>query len=190
MNRRQFNRLLLGGLTGVSIATAGTWKLIENPNDLHLDQVLKQLHGIQPELWQSIGAWELSMVLQHLGQSIHYSITGYPQNKSSLFQALLGQPAFALFSHRKKMTHALDEPIPGAPILTSIPVSEALNRLTQSIVDFQSHTGPLAPHFAYGVLSKAEYELAHVMHIQEHFEEITHKISGEILTIQMQSQRN
>lgn len=190
MNRRQFNQRVLAGLAGVSVATVGVWKLIENPKALYLSDVLRQLNSLEPELWQSNGAWDTSIVLQHLSQSINYSISGYPQTKSRIFQALVGQSAFTLFAHRKKMTHPLDEPIPGAPVLSRIHASDALNLLKQSILDFQSYAGLLAPHFAYGTLSKAEYDLAHAMHIQQHFGDITHTVSGESLTIWAQSHRN
>ncbi len=37
---------------------------------------------------------------------------------------------------------------------------------------FQADTGPLQPHFAYGPLSRADYALAHALHIANHQDEI------------------
>ena len=48
----------------------------------------------------------------------------------------------------------------------------ALNRLKKSLIDFDSYQGKLAPHFAYGELTKDEYEAAHVMHLYNHLQEI------------------
>jgi Protein of unknown function (DUF1569) len=33
---------------------------------------------------------------------------------------------------------------------------------------FDAHTQALKPHFAYGALSKSDYALAHVMHVNDH----------------------
>ena len=71
------------------------------------------------------------------------------------------------------MTHDLSDPIPGAPSLTSsMDVAIALNRLKKSLIDFDNYLGPIAPHFAYGELTKKEFELAHVMHLYNHLQEI------------------
>ena len=46
------------------------------------------------------------------------SLDGFPQPKSAAFQRTVGAAAFTVFQWRGKMTHGLDEPIPGAPALT------------------------------------------------------------------------
>ena len=54
----------------------------------------------------------------------------------------------------------LDAPAPDA--------AAALARLRAAVQVFAAHTGPLQPHFAYGELSKAQYEQAHAMHLANH----------------------
>jgi hypothetical protein len=44
--------------------------------------------------------------------------------------------------------------------------------LRQAITRFNAHNGALKPHFAYGLLSKPEFALAHSLHIANHREEI------------------
>lgn len=67
------------------------------------------------------------------------------------------------------MWHDLSEPIPGAPALNpAVDAQTALTHLHDVIATFHRHTGPLHPHFAYGALSKAEYELANAMHLANH----------------------
>lgn len=122
---------------------------------------------------KTTGAWPLVSVLEHLSQSIEMSVDGYPQPKSAAFQHTVGAAAFAVFQWRGKMSHGLDEPIPGAPALT--PQGDwkpAANRLRAAIARFEAHGGPLKPHFAYGALSKSEFALAHVFHIANHQDEI------------------
>lgn len=119
------------------------------------------------------GAWPLSSVLDHLAQSVEMSMDGYPQPKGALFQMTAGRAAFAVFRARGKMSHGLAEPIPGAPPLDIGPDWKlAAGRLRAALARFDAHTGPLKPHFAYGELSKADYEIAHCMHIANHREEI------------------
>ena len=117
------------------------------------------------------GPWPLPQVLHHLAQSIEYSLAGFPQPKSALFQHTVGAAAWALFDARGAMSHPLDQPIPGAPAL---PVDAALaggvQRLLTAIDAFSMHTGALQPHFAYGALDKPAYTRAHLMHLANHWQ--------------------
>lgn len=118
---------------------------------------------------KSAAVWSWPQTLTHCAQSIEFSLTGFPRPKSALFQSTAGAAAFKVFSWRGRMSHDLAEPIPGAPTLdTSTDTAAALARLQKAITDFQANTGPLRPHFAYGELSKPEYEQAHAMHIANH----------------------
>ena len=122
---------------------------------------------------RSDGAWPLPMVLNHLAQSIEYSIDGYPELKSALFRSAIGSVAFAVFEARGKMGHSLSEPIPGAPALDAPAALEpAKSRLLAALQRFEAHEGELAPHFAYGALDKAQYTRAHLMHLANHWSEV------------------
>ncbi len=117
----------------------------------------------------SKAAWNWSQTLVHCAQSIEFSMTGFPQHKSALFQQTVGAAAFAVFSWRGKMTHDLAEPIPGAPVLASdTPARAALERVRMAITAFGQWGRELKPHFAYGQLDKHHYEQAHAMHLAQH----------------------
>jgi hypothetical protein len=119
------------------------------------------------------GAWSLSQMLQHVAQSIDCSIDGYPQLRSALFRKAIGGVAFAAFQARGRMSHALDEPIPGTPALDAqLALPSAISRAQIALRRFEAHDGALAPHFAYGVLDKAEYTRAHLMHLANHWLDI------------------
>jgi hypothetical protein len=121
----------------------------------------------------STGEWPLDVTLGHMAQSIEMSMAGFPQPKSELFQNTVGAAAFAVFKWRRKMSHGLAEPIPGAPVLVhATTLQPAAARLRQAINDFHKFNGKLAPHFAYGVLSKSDFALAHTLHIANHQDEI------------------
>ena len=119
------------------------------------------------------GAWPLPVVLNHLAQSVEYSMDGYPELKAVLFRSAIGSVAFAVFEARGKMGHALAEPIPGAPALDAqAPLEPAKARLLAALQRFEAHAGAFAPHFAYGALDKPRYLRAHLMHLANHWTEV------------------
>jgi hypothetical protein len=120
------------------------------------------------------GAWSLAQMLNHAAQSVEYSLGGFPALKSGLFRATVGSAAFAVFESRGKMSHALDEPIPGAPALDKdAALPAAIERALKGLRDFEAHTGALMPHFAYGALDKGQYTRAHLMHLANHWTEVS-----------------
>lgn len=114
-------------------------------------------------------SWTWSKTLLHCAQSIEYSMTGYPESKSALFQRTAGAMAFSFFKSRGRMSHNLIEAIPGAATLDANAASAlAIASLRKAVDSFQQFTGVLRPHFAYGELNKTDYEKAHAMHIANH----------------------
>ena len=114
--------------------------------------------------------WNLTQVLQHLAQSIEFSMQGFPALKGAWFRSTLGSAAFAVFNARGAMGHSLDEPIPGAPALDSAkPLNTSVQRLLDAMDAFGRFNGTLRPHFAYGELTKPQYERAHLMHLANHW---------------------
>ncbi len=133
--------------------------------DSALVELLKQPH-------RTSGAWKLAQILEHAAQSVEYSMTGYPEKKSALFHATVGATALAVFDTRGSMSHALDEPIPGAPALKDGEPGAAVARLRDVLGRFAAHRGALKAHFAYGELSHAQYTRAHLMHLANHWSEV------------------
>ncbi|RZL29795.1 MAG: DUF1569 domain-containing protein [Rubrivivax sp.] len=89
-------------------------------------------------------AWNLSQVMQHLAQSIEYSMQGFPNLKGAWFRSTLGSAGFAVFNARGAMSHSLDEPIPGAPALdASQGLKASVNRLLAAMDAFSQFDGTL-----------------------------------------------
>ncbi|WP_027670478.1 DUF1569 domain-containing protein [Rheinheimera baltica] len=169
MNRRKF---LIWTLAAPLTLTFGV-KTVAMARHYPLDELLMQLKRLPADKLTSHGAWNVSSILQHLAQSIRYSRLGYPQAKSALFQHTAGNVALNLFSAAGSMTHPLDEPIPGAPLLVNhLPADVAMAEVVSEIEQFIAWQGDLAPHFAYGNLTKAQYYSAHYLHIQNHLTDI------------------
>jgi hypothetical protein len=175
MKRRQFVKASLASGTVMIGIGAGAYQLIveESQDSLSIDFALTTLNKLSNEHFQTIGEWDLYQIFTHCAQSVEFSMSQFPEHKSDLFKSTVGKLAFSIFSSKGKMTHGLNEPIPSAPILTKgLDSMMALNRLKNSLIDFDSYQGTLAPHFAYGVLTKNEYEKAHLMHLYNHLEEL------------------
>ncbi len=114
--------------------------------------------------------WNLSQVLQHLAQSIEFSMQGFPALKGAWFRSSVGSAAFAVFNARGSMSHDLSEPIPGAPALDAAQALKvSVQRLLDAMDAFAQFNGTLRPHFAYGELTKPQYERAHLMHLANHW---------------------
>lgn len=149
--------------------------MADTPKVQSLDDVMRWLDKLdRASQVQSNTVWKMSAVLEHMAQSVDMSMDGFPEPKSALFQATLGSAAFAVFRLRGKMSHGLTEPIPGAPVLPqSDDFKPGIARLRNAVQRFQAYAGPLRPHFAYGALSRADFALAHTLHIANHQDEIT-----------------
>jgi hypothetical protein len=173
MNRRRFI-ISSAALGGIAIGGGALWfKQLQNKKDLSLTTLLEALNELPSHKVEFSGEWNAFQTFNHLAQSIEYSMTGYPEHKSDLFKSTVGRGAFSLFAKQGSMSHSLSEPIPGAPALTAEGFTQqALNRLVHAIKAFDSYTGELQPHFAYGMLSHKEYAGAHTMHVYNHFEQL------------------
>ncbi|MFG6465291.1 DUF1569 domain-containing protein [Roseateles sp. BYS87W] len=167
MNRRKWlgsSMVLLSAapLAGCSgrLTTFTTWRQAQQAV-LDLLFVPKAVQG---------NPWNLSQVLQHLAQSIEFSMQGYPVLKGAWFRSTVGSAAFAVFNARGEMSHSLDEPIPGAPALEATQALKvSVQRLLDAMEAFADFNGTLRPHFAYGELTKPQYERAHLMHLAQHW---------------------
>jgi hypothetical protein len=175
MKRRQFIKYSIAGSVAISAFGAGIVYLTDSADkaQLNIDVALMKLDILSTKKVANLGEWDLSQILTHCAQSVEYSMSGFPEHKSTFFKETVGQLAFSVFSARGSMNHALNEPIPGAPALTSAEnMHVGLDRLKIALVAFQQYEGTLEPHFAYGALSIRDYEIAHVMHLYNHLLEI------------------
>ncbi len=176
-NRRRRILLAAGGLAAVGAAGGAGYVAshrdheLASPHFVDLATARRTLEQLHATPMKTRTGWDLPRVLYHAAQSIHGSIDGYPQPKPAWFRASVGSAAFAVFSARGRMSHGLDEPVPGMPSLPDgLALGPAIDYALEALNRFDQHTGPLAPHFAYGALSKADYARAHLMHLANHWD--------------------
>ena len=175
MKRRQFIKSSLASGVVIIGAGAGTFLLVEEVSQdyLTIDFALKKLDELSNENLLSLGEWDPYQIFTHCAQSVEFSMSQFPEHKSNFFKNTVGALAFSIFSSKGRMIHGLNEPIPSAPKLTkNLDAMIAIHRLKKSLIEFNHYQGTLAPHFAYGELTKDEYEKAHLMHLYNHLQQI------------------
>lgn len=175
MQRRTFLKTLASSGAVVAVTGGGyVWLRPDGQSEpLTVSTALRKMDALDPETIQSTGAWTPFQIFSHIAQSIEYSIAGFPEMKSEFFQKSVGALAFGVFARRGAMSHSLSEPIPGAPLFSPDGgTQQGLDHLRRAFLQFDQHPGALAPHFAYGPLDREEYAAAHVMHLNNHLEEI------------------
>ena len=174
MKRRKFISTSIAGGTLLGMGGLAWLSIDANESALTIDTLIRKLDSLDANRIETLGEWNLSQILVHCAESIEFSMSDFPEHKSDLFKSTLGKLAFSAFESKGKMTHGLDEIIPGAPLYSGPEnIEYALGRLRKSLVEFDQFDGTLAEHFAYGRLSKSEYEKAHVMHFNNHLLEIS-----------------
>ena len=157
MKRRQFFKASLASGAAIIGLGAGTFLIIDeyDKDSLTIDVALRSIDALFHKNIDNLGEWDPAQIFTHCAQSVEYSMSQFPEHKSNLFKSTIGKLAFSAFSSKGKMTHALNEPIPGAPKLNKkVDAIMALNRLKKSLVDFNNYQGTLAPHFAYGAQNR------------------------------------
>jgi len=189
MERRKLIRGLLYTTAGLVVVGGGATGFFHHHfsdrnqakralNFNNLKEALEELDKIEKAANLEIaGNWSLYQNLMHCSQSIEYSLVGFPENKSTFFQNTIGKLVFHKFEGQGYMRHNRNEPIPKAPeILKNGDLKEAFAKLRKTIADFENFQGNLAPHFAYGKLTKQEFTKAHSFHLADHFAAMDYKI--------------
>jgi hypothetical protein len=161
--------------SGLFAGTGGALWLGSGSNNriLTINASIQTLDKLMEEKTTTLGDWNLYQILVHCAQSVEFSMSAFPEHKPALFKNTIGALAFSAFSEKGEMTHGLSEIIPGAPLIPkSQDITSAYIRFRKSMINFRSYSGKLAQHFAYGPLTKLEYERAHAMHFYNHLLEI------------------
>lgn len=177
MNRRRFLTLL----SVAGAAAVGSGYIITTQNQpsriLTANAAIATIDNLLASRLMSTGEWPLTKIFRHCAQSIQLSMQGgYPEHKSDSFKRLAGHNALRVFESIGAMSHSLNEDIPGALAISEHgSVEQALQDLKATYLAFKAHQGDLLPHFAYGELTKQQYEVAHVLHLYNHLDEVVLK---------------
>lgn len=130
------------------------------------DALLAEVRAVVTEAPRALGP-----AMAHCAQSIDCSIDGYPKPAAWPVRAFIGPMVLKKFLRQGFMRHDTNAPVPGVATPPSeLSNQEGVDRLEKAIARFRAHSGPLAPHFAYGAVSKQAYEAVHAMHAANHLD--------------------
>ena len=171
MQRRTF----LVGTGAVLVTSTLGLQGARHLQNFDLAALTAQLQSWQGQQIDHHGQWSASEIFQHCAQSIAGSLDGYPQQRPALFQRTVGALALQVFQAAGQMHHPLAEVIPGMPAFQAeLSSDQALSRLLVELSRFAAATDTnLQPHFAYGRLTKADYQAAHWLHLSQHLTELS-----------------
>ncbi len=110
--------------------------------------------------------------LVHCAQSLDYQRTGFPAPKPTIVRRTVGRVVAAAFLRRGSMRHAIDAPIPGAPMIDTTGTAPGVAAVRRAIADFRA-ADTVAEHFVYGRLDHAQAERLQAFHIANHAAAIT-----------------
>jgi hypothetical protein len=117
--------------------------------------------------------WSPYKIFLHCSQTIEYSMVGYPILKSKFFRYTIGKLVIKKFLNQGFMKHNLSAPVPGGSnIEDSGTANEGIDTLIKSIDKFKAFNNELAPHLAFGKLSKDDYDKYFSFHIADHLSEL------------------
>lgn len=187
MERRMFINTIIG-VGAITVVSGGAYFALHEHLSSHngakrvlsfsnLEQAHQELTWIRKAMntIDLTGEWNLLQHISHCSQSIEFSMIGFPQQKPAIFQKTVGKIVFSQFEEQGYMRHNRNEPIPEAPPLVSNgDIQQAFDRLEIMMDVFDKFENQLAPHFAYGELTKKQYEKAHAMHLADHFSIMTY----------------
>ena len=142
--RKTIKYLVAAGMVGVA-GSSVVYSSKATP--LSLDALLTTLRSFNKAMPATTGAWPLDKMFSHCAQSIEMSMSGYPEHKSDFFKQTIGKAAFNVFGYRQKMSHGLDEPIPGAPNIVKVSAQQALTRLLNAFDTFEQYQGAFGTAF-------------------------------------------
>jgi hypothetical protein len=131
------------------------------------DDALAEVERLSASEYERLGVWNLAQMCDHLADAIDDSVRGYSFRMPWLARTLIGPLAlrYVLKTRsipvRAKMPKRL-EPRRGVDLHGSVA------RLRAAIRNFQTHSGPFAPHPLFGTISSDVWRQVHLVHIAHH----------------------
>ncbi|MEP7323347.1 MAG: DUF1569 domain-containing protein [Saprospiraceae bacterium] len=137
----------------------------------NFDEVLIALEKMEQYPFKLKGDWDAYQHLMHCSQSLQLNVTGYPLEKSPLFQQTIGKVVFFLFNTQGSVSHNTNAFTEGTDPIHKNGLREGVQHYRKQIIQFLDWSGPLKAHAFFGKLSKQEIIHYHSMHFANHFEQ-------------------
>ena len=143
------------------------WSERRNINFQSFDEALAEVDRLLANPYERLGNWDLAQACDHLAYSFEGSVRGFDFSAPRIVQALVGQYALRyVLKHRKapfrpRVPKRLEPPSGKDP-------HACVARLKDSIKEFESHRGELAPHPFFGKITRDQWRQIHLFHCSHH----------------------
>jgi hypothetical protein len=133
----------------------------------NLAQVAVEVERLRRRGYARAGQWGLAQVCEHLALALEATMTGFPRPFPWWVRRLLGPPLGVCILLTGRFPAGLPMPAGVAPP-AGVAEEEALRHLRQALEQFQRFGGSLAPHPAFGRLSRRQWERLSLLHCAHH----------------------
>jgi hypothetical protein len=131
------------------------------------DEALAEVDRLLTGRYQRRGNWDLAQTCDHLAYSFEGSVRGFDFGVPRMVQMLIGQYALRYVLRNRRAPFRPRVPRRLEPPSGKDPQACAL-RLKNSISEFESHAGELAPHPFFGKITRDQWRQIHLFHCAHH----------------------
>jgi hypothetical protein len=131
------------------------------------DQALAEVDRLLTQPYERRGNWDLAQACDHLAYSFEGSVRGFDFGAPRIVQALIGQYALRYVLRNRRAPFRPRVPKRLEPPSGKDPHA-CVERLKNSILEFESHPGELARHPFFGKITREQWRQIHLFHCSHH----------------------
>ncbi len=146
-----------------------------------LGQVAEEVKRLRRGGYVRAGKWGLAQVCEHLALALEAMMTGFPRPFPWWVRWLGGPVVRAWVFATGRFPAGLPTPAGVAPA-ADVDEGAAIHHLLEALERFTRFDGPLAPHPAFGRLSRRQWERLHLIHCAHHLSFLLPQDGGKAAT--------
>lgn len=131
------------------------------------DALLADVANLRTRGYRKLGQWDLSRILEHLGQGIDACVRGVPHQGPWIVRRLVGPFILRSILKKRRMAAGIKVPkwwLPGP----ESDEGEAVDRFNARLAEFRSFRGVPHAHPFFGHLSRDNWEQLILVHAAHH----------------------
>jgi hypothetical protein len=133
----------------------------------NLGQVAQEVERLRRDGYARAGNWGLAQVCEHLALALEATMAGFPRPFPWWVRRLVGPGLRAWVLGTGRLPAGL--PVPAGVAPPAAPEEgAAVRHLREALERFARFDGPLAPHPAFGRLSRRQWERLNLIHCAHH----------------------
>ncbi|MFO0945596.1 MAG: DUF1569 domain-containing protein [Planctomycetota bacterium] len=131
------------------------------------DALLNDIAELQKRGYRRLGQWDLSQILEHVGQGIEACLHGFPHQGSWFIRRLIGPIILKSILKKRHMDDGIKVPkwwLPGP----AHDERQSVERFRKQVEDFKAFRGTPKQHPFFGPLPRETWEQLVLVHAAHH----------------------